>query len=69
MFTEMLFSHSKHDVFEGADVDFGASNRHNSFQHRKETARRRVRQARRDKKDRKKDKKRSRSKKTNHEEG
>ena len=60
-----MFSYSKTDDFEGADFEFGASNRQKSLQHRKETGRRRFRQARRDKKESKKDKKRSRSNKNN----
>ena len=61
-FNEMMLSYNKTHVFEGADLEIGASNRQKSCHNRKETARRRVRQARRDKKDSKKDKKRSRSK-------
>ena len=59
---EMWVSHTQTNDFEGADVDLKASTHQKSFQHLKETGRRRVRQARRDKKDSKKEKKRSRSK-------
>ena len=69
MFKDMLVSPCKTNVFEGADLEFGAKNRQKSVTNLKETARRRVRQARRDKKDSKKDKKRSRSNNENDQEG